>query len=407
MRILVVQESDWIGRNLHQQHHMLERISAQGHEVVVVDYPIRWRDEGTGLVAPRRVHRGVAKIVPGANVTVIRTAKLRIPGLGKLSWLATNVVELARIFRTFRPDVVVILGLSNGLAALRLAKLSGVPVVVHLIDALHTLAEPAALRPLAARVERALLRGADRVVVINKALAGYAVRMGARPERVERIPTGADIARFGPHIDGSAVRAEYGIAPDEQVLLFVGWLYTFSGLRELAEAMADDPVGTRGMRLLVVGDGDLMPDLARVRDERLGDRLVLAGQQPAARMPEFMAAADICLLPAHANETMAHIVPAKIYEYLAAGKPILATLLPGLHAEFGDASGICFAESKDGFLARIKELARSEQDRKQLAAASRHTAEANGGWDSVTEQFFDCLRQPVGANGSAPVHQWR
>ena len=114
MRILVVQESDWLRRNPHQQHHMLERLSAQGHDILVLDYPIRWRDEGRGLLAPRRVHLGVAKVVPNADVTVIRTASLRISGLGKLAWLATNTLEQVRAFRAFRPDVVVILGLRTG-----------------------------------------------------------------------------------------------------------------------------------------------------------------------------------------------------------------------------------------------------------------------------------------------------
>ncbi|MBV9280394.1 MAG: glycosyltransferase, partial [Chloroflexi bacterium] len=180
MRILVVQESDWIRRNPVQQHHMLERLSRDGHEVLVIDYPIRWRDEGRGPMAPHRVHRNVSKVVPDAGVTVVRSAMLRVPALGKLSWLATNTVEIARAFRGFKPDVLVVLGLSNGLVAAKMARAAGVPVVVHLIDALHTLVEPEWLRPVAARVERAVLGGADRVVAINRALGGYAERMGAR-----------------------------------------------------------------------------------------------------------------------------------------------------------------------------------------------------------------------------------
>ena len=43
MRILVVQESDWLERNPHQQHHLFDRLSERGHEVRVMDYPIDWR----------------------------------------------------------------------------------------------------------------------------------------------------------------------------------------------------------------------------------------------------------------------------------------------------------------------------------------------------------------------------
>jgi glycosyltransferase involved in cell wall biosynthesis len=391
MKILVVQESDWLRRNPHQQHQMLERLSAQGHQVLVLDYPIRWRDDGKGLVAPRRLHRGVAKVIPEADITVIRTASLRISGIGKLSWLATNVLEMAYAFRSIEPDVVVILGLSNGLPALLLARLAGVPVVVHLIDALHTLAEPRALRPIARWFERQLLSHADWVIVINKALGAYAVRLGADPAHVERIPTGVDTVHFGPHVSGAAVRAEYGISPDEHVLLFIGWLYTFSGLKELATTMADRPDLAAGLRLLVVGDGDLMPELQRLRDQRLGNRLVLAGQQPAARMPEFAAAADICLLPTEVNETTAHIVPAKLYDYLAASKPIVASPLPGLQQEFGTDGGISFADGPGNLLTTVATLLASPEELAQRSAAISRTVEAIGGWDDVTKRYADVL----------------
>jgi glycosyltransferase involved in cell wall biosynthesis len=391
MRILVVQESDWLRRNPHQQHQMLERLAAAGHRVLVIDYPIRWREEGHGLLAPRQVHRGVSKVVPGARVTVVRSAMPRVAGLGKLGWLATNTLEITRALGGFRPDVVVVLGLSNGLVAQALARQAGVPVVVHLIDALHTLAEPKALWPVARWVEKRLLRNANEVLVINKTLARYAVEMGARAERVERIPTGVDLQRFGPHVDGTGVRATYGIGAHETVLLFLGWLYTFSGLRELALALAEEPRLAEGLRLLVVGDGDLMGELERLRRERLGERLILAGHQPAARMPEYTAAADMCLLPAHANETMAHIVPAKIYDYLAAGKPVLASPLPGLQAEFGTSAGIVFVDGPRALLEQAQGLRRDEARRADLATRARRTAEGVGTWEGVSHRYGEAL----------------
>jgi chemotaxis signal transduction protein len=43
MKILLVQESDWLKRNPHQQHHLMGRMSIRGHETVVIDYDIDWR----------------------------------------------------------------------------------------------------------------------------------------------------------------------------------------------------------------------------------------------------------------------------------------------------------------------------------------------------------------------------
>ena len=52
-------------------------------------------------------------------------------------------------------------------------------------------------------------------------------------------------------------------------------------------------------------------------------------------VPKYIMAADICILPAHKNDIMMNIVPIKVYEYMAAGKPVIATNLPGLMKEFG------------------------------------------------------------------------
>ena len=45
MKILLVQESDWLKRNPHQQHHLMERLSLRGHEITVIDYNIDWKKE--------------------------------------------------------------------------------------------------------------------------------------------------------------------------------------------------------------------------------------------------------------------------------------------------------------------------------------------------------------------------
>ena len=51
MKILVVQESDWLERNPHQQHHLMERMALRGHEIRVIDYPIDWpNDDDSGLI---------------------------------------------------------------------------------------------------------------------------------------------------------------------------------------------------------------------------------------------------------------------------------------------------------------------------------------------------------------------
>jgi glycosyltransferase involved in cell wall biosynthesis len=259
--------------------------------------------------------------------------------------------------------------------------------------------EPPAVRVIAKLFERSLLRTADTVVAINRALAEYAVDLGAPPDRVTVIPTGADTARYGPHVDGTRVRHTYGVGPTDHLMLFMGWLYDFSGLRELAQAMAANPDAYPGLKLMAVGSGDLLEELSNMRDTLLGDRLILPGPQPFHALPEFLAAADSFLLPAHANSTMKHIVPTKIYEYLAAGKPIIATPLEGLRREFGETSGIVYASGQVHVLDTAIRLAADRELYVCRSIEARKAATASGNWQDVTDRFESVLyslasRQP-------------
>lgn len=71
MKILVVQESDWLKRNPHQQHHLMDRMVLRGHEVKVIDYPIDWpKEDPDGFVFHREVHDNVHKVKPEADIQV-------------------------------------------------------------------------------------------------------------------------------------------------------------------------------------------------------------------------------------------------------------------------------------------------------------------------------------------------
>ena len=65
MRILLVQESDWIKRNPHQQHHLMELLGRRGHIIHVIDYEIDWNQQENSeyrFKSPRKVFKGYKKV---------------------------------------------------------------------------------------------------------------------------------------------------------------------------------------------------------------------------------------------------------------------------------------------------------------------------------------------------------
>jgi glycosyltransferase involved in cell wall biosynthesis len=392
MRILVVQESDWLSRGPHQQHHLMEKLALRGHEVRVIDYEITWRTQPKGgSYSRRKVFGKVSKIYRGASVTVIRPAILKIPHLDFLSIVLSHTKEIARQMREFKPDIVVGFGILNTYVAMRLARRRGIPFVYYLIDALHTLVPFGPYQPIARAFERMTLRGAEKILTINEELQRYAIEMGADSGKTAVLRAGIDLKRFNPKKRGE-IRRLFGIQRHDIVLLFMGWLYTFSGLREVTLELVEAKNKYPNLKLLVVGDGDLLPDLKSIKSECGLEQLILAGRQPYDRIPDFISASDICLLPSHDNAIMQNIVPIKMYEYMACAKPVISTYLKGIVKEFGHNNGVFYVKEPQEVLKKALELSSDPQLLNSSKRKARSFAERFD-WDLVTGDFEKALRE--------------
>ena len=365
----------------------------RGHDLLVIDHDVMWRKHGDSkweLFSRRQVFHNISKALPSASVTVIRPGILRMPFLVYVSMLFTYGREISAQLRESPPNVIIGLYVLTSYLALRASKRHGIPFVFEVLEPYSEMIPSAALRPIGKLIVKRIFREADRVVVINESLRQHAISMGAHPETTCVIRAGIDYKRFGSHVDGQAVRMQYGIAEHEKVLCFVGWLYHFSGLKELLAEWAKRGPEDLGVKLLIVGDGDAFEELQRMRtDLHLENYVTLTGKQPYERIPEFLAASDICLLPAYNNKIMRDIVPIKMYEYMAMGKPVIATRLPGIMKEFGPDNGVLWIERPEDALG------------KALLAIKEGTIEAHGEkakefvrdneWGTVVDQSEEVL----------------
>jgi glycosyltransferase involved in cell wall biosynthesis len=400
VKILLVQESNWIDRGPHQQHHLMERLATQGHQIRVIDYDILWPTrQPRRILTPRAEYTVRGKVHADTRIQVTRPGLLTLPLAAYLSLPFTHGREIARQLRAFQPDVVIGLGLVNTLIAQRLCRRAQIPFVYYLLDVLHTLIPESWLRPLGRRIERAVIQAADCVVVINEELGRYAQQQGAAPRNLVTCPAGVDLTRMHPQLSGHQVRAALGIAPHDLVLFFMGWLYPFSGITEVATSLLTHQ-GDVPVRLLVVGRGESYPTLHRLQRQVPGT-VLLVDWQTYRDIPHYIAAADICLLPAHNNAVMRNIVPIKMYEYLACGKPVLATPLPGLRREFGHQHGVIYVEQPRDVLPTALAL----HARGHLAAYGRQGRAfvQRRSWTRITADFHALLTALV-ARASVPTN---
>ena len=107
-------------------------------------------------------------------------------------------------------------------------------------------------------------------------------------------------------------------------------------------------------------------------------------------MPSFIAASDICLLPAYPWEkVMQDIVPIKLYEYMAMGKPVISTKLSGVMREFGENNGVIYVDEPADAIDKAKSLVRDGKIGKLGDKARKFVQKYN--WDSITDEFEKIL----------------
>ncbi len=394
MKILLVQESDWLKRGPHQQHHLMEKLALKGHEIRVIDYEILWRDQGNKeLYSRRRVFDNVSKIHQEAKVTVIRPGIIKIPWLVYASLIFTHRKEIERQIKEFSPDVIIGFSILNSYLAVKAARRNAIPFIYYWIDVLHRLVPLKPFQSIANIVESKTLKQADRVLVINDKLKDYVIEAGVSPEHTQVLRAGIDIEQFNPIDNGNSIRKQYGLKEDDIVLFFMGWLYHFSGLKEVAVRLAETKDDR--LKLLIVGEGDAYDELQQIqRKYNLQDRLILTGRKPYQEIPALIAACDVCLLPAYPNEKiMQDIVPIKMYEYMAMKKPVISTRLPGIMKEFGEDNGVVYVSKPEDAIEKAIKLIRNDS-LKELGAKARSFVEGYS-WDNITDEFEKILGEVV------------
>lgn len=394
MRILITQETDWIKRNPVQQHHLAEMLSLRGHEIRIIDYELLWKTTGRKeLYSRREIFNNVSKIYGGAEVTVVRPGIIKIPWLEYVSLIFSHRREIVRQIEEFRPDVLVGFGILNSYLALKAARKNNLPFIYHWLDVLHWLIPFKPFQPIGKVIESKTLKQVDLVLAVSDKLKDFVIKLGAPPERVEILKPGISLKQFNPAISGAAIRKQYGVKEDDVVLFFMGWLYNFSGLKEVALEIVKEK--SNSLKLLIVGEGDAFDELQQIKEKyKLQDSIILAGSKSYQEIPSFVAASDICLLPAYPTEkVMQDGLPAKLYEYMAMKKPVISTRLPGVVREFGEDNGVVYVDKPEDVVMKAIKLVNSRK-LEEVGAKARSFVEKYS-WDNIADQFQRILEQTI------------
>jgi glycosyltransferase involved in cell wall biosynthesis len=211
------------------------------------------------------------------------------------------------------------------------------------------------------RLARRYARRAEAVLVPTPGLAEPVRRQGAAtvcvvPGAVFDSARGIDVRM--------RVRAELDVAPNTCLFVYVGALGVANGLQTLLEA-AVEVGGDERMSFVVVGDGSDRRRLEHEVEDRRIPRVRILPPVPKERVPDILAASDVCLHLLRPDPLFAGALPSKVLEYLGAHRPFITTV-PGVPERLAAESGGGFAAAPEQLVAELRRWAAMEPDARKV-----------------------------------------
>jgi glycosyltransferase involved in cell wall biosynthesis len=237
------------------------------------------------------------------------------------------------------------------------------------------------------RLELAAYAAADQVVVVSDGFRANLIGRGVPADKVHTIRNGVSLSRFRQAADQDSpareqareqARERLGARPGDCLVLYAGTHGISHALTAVADAAA--LLDGQAVRVAFVGDGSDKPRLRR-RVAELGlANVALAPAVPPSQVPELLAAADVCLVTLRDVPLFATFIPSKMFEYLAAAKPVIGAVTGESAQILREAGAVVVPPEDSGALARaISTLA---------ADPARRTAMGRQG-RAYVERFFD------------------
>jgi glycosyltransferase involved in cell wall biosynthesis len=379
------------------RHYELARILAQrGHRVTVVASPISY------LTGAQSAPRGIRlESAESGQITILRTYAYsaihrsflhRV--IGFLSFMATSFLAGLKVSK-----VDLVWGTSppifQGVTAWLLARLKRVPFLLEVRDLwpafaveVGVLKQPAIIRA-SEWLESFLYRHADQMIVNSPGFIDHVRARGGQD--IELVPNGADPRMFDPHDRGAAFRQKHDLQ-GKFIALYAGahGLSNDLGiLLEAAERLKDDT----GIAIVLLGDGKEKPALMASAASRQLNNVTFIDSVPKTEMAQALAASDLCIAILKPIPLYATVYPNKVFDYMAAGRPVLLAIDGVIRevVEKAQAGVFCSPGDPESLAAAIQKLSQDPQWVQSMGNCGREYIEAHFDRAALGERLAEII----------------
>ncbi len=374
-----------------------------GHDVTVVTgFP----NHPDGII-PEEYRGEVIREETIDGIEVLRTWLYATPNAGVVRRVA-NFLSFATTSTVFgrlltdRPDVVAATSpqFFVGLAGLALSRLFDVPYVLEIRDLwpesaieLGVLNDPVTIGVLEG-LETMMYRGADRIVIVSESFRDHIADRGVPSDDIELIPNG---------ISPAFLEERREVDVDEIHDLDGDFLVGYVGTHGMAHGLdkvldAAERLEGEHVDFLFVGDGARKDDLVAEAERRELDNVEFVGLQPRETIPSFYEACDVCLVPLRDKDVFKTVLPSKMFEIMALGRPMLVSV--GGEAqrvvEKGEA-GVCVEPENVGEMVReIDELRDDKERREELGERAEDYVWEEFSRPALAEKYLEVFEEVLG-----------
>ncbi|OGG72670.1 hypothetical protein A3A38_00335 [Candidatus Kaiserbacteria bacterium RIFCSPLOWO2_01_FULL_53_17] len=235
-------------------------------------------------------------------------------------------------------------------------------------------------------------RRASRIIVISEALRRAFIDAGFDPKTILVTPSGVDLSIFDTAISRDEARKKLGFPEGVLIVAYTGNFTTMGEDKGLGDAIT--ALGKAPDALLVAvggSDRDRARYVAEAREAGVEDRVRLIGYEPQATLALYQKAADVLLMPfpdlPHYRD---HMSPVKMFEYMAAKRPIIASDLPTIREVLDDETAIIIPPGDTEALASaIKKIIADPDAARMLAERAYQKVSSKYTWQKRTERILE------------------
>lgn len=216
------------------------------------------------------------------------------------------------------------------------------------------------------------IRRVEKFVVITQGIKDALVAFGVSADRIVVAPDSVDLSEFSISPSREKVWSEYGVDPKKKIALYTGHFYGWKGAETLAEAAHYLP------ELEIVLMGGVARELADFQRTYTAKNIHIVGFQPREKMPALLKSSDVLVLPnsAKAKISALYTSPLKLFQYMAAGVPIVASDLPSIREILADETTFFFlADDAHALAQQIKYVLSHPEEARRKAVRARQEVE--------------------------------